>query len=103
VEGRSRAIRGEVGDGGGTNSMLCFQLERGGDMMNHCRKMKLMERDHLGSIRRKCDTAWRRRLEERQHQRGEREETSLVALTRILLGWKMKKIHSVDSVATNRL
>jgi hypothetical protein len=86
VEGKSRAVRGGVADGGDTNSMLWFQLERGGDMMNHCRKTKWMERAHLGSIRRKCDTAWRRRLEERQHQRGEREETSPVGLTRILLG-----------------
>jgi hypothetical protein len=30
-----------------------------------------------------------------------KEETTPVGLTRILLGQKMKKIHAVDSVATN--
>jgi hypothetical protein len=30
------------------------------------------------------------------------EETTLVGLTRILLGQKIKKIHAIDSSATNR-
>jgi hypothetical protein len=30
------------------------------------------------------------------------EETTLIGLTRILLGRKMKKIHVIDSVAINR-
>jgi hypothetical protein len=33
--------------------------------------------------------------------RGEREEIMLVGLTRILLSQKIKKIHTVDSAATN--
>jgi hypothetical protein len=45
-------------------------------------------------------TAWRHRSEKRRHRRGEREETTVVGLTRNLLDWKMKKIHVVDSAAT---
>jgi hypothetical protein len=40
-------------------------------------------------------------MEERQHWGGEREETTLVGLTQVLLDQKIKKIHAVDSVATN--
>jgi hypothetical protein len=41
--------------------------------------------------------AWWCRLEERLHQEKERDETTLVGLTWILLGRKIKKIHTVDS------
>jgi hypothetical protein len=34
-------------------------------------------------------------------RRGEREETTSVGVTRILLGQKIKKIHVVDSATTN--
>jgi hypothetical protein len=34
-------------------------------------------------------------------QGGEREETMLVRLTQILLGQKIKKIYTVDSIVTN--
>jgi hypothetical protein len=46
-------------------------------------------------------TAWWRRLEEKWHRRGVRDETMLIELTRILLDRKMKKIYAVNSVNTN--
>jgi hypothetical protein len=46
-------------------------------------------------------TAWWYRPEERRHRGGEREETTPVGLTRILLERKMKKIHAVDSTIRN--
>jgi hypothetical protein len=46
--------------------------------------------------------AWQCRPEERQHRGGEREEMTLVGLTRILLGRKTKKTHGVDSIAINK-
>jgi hypothetical protein len=45
--------------------------------------------------------AWWHRPEERRHRGREREETTPVGLTRILLGKKIRKIYAVDSVATN--
>jgi hypothetical protein len=46
-------------------------------------------------------TVWQCRLKERWHQGVEREETTPVGMTRIILGQKMKKTHAVDSAATN--
>jgi hypothetical protein len=43
--------------GGGTDSMLQFQLKRIGDGMKHCQKIKWRQRAHLGSMRKKRDTA----------------------------------------------
>jgi hypothetical protein len=54
VEGGSQTVRGGAG-GGGADSMLQFQLEREGDGMNHCWKMKQRQRAHVGSMGRKCD------------------------------------------------
>jgi hypothetical protein len=71
-------------------------------MIKHCRKMKRSQGAHLSLMESKCDTVRRRRPEERWHWGGEREETTLVGLTRFLLGQKMKKIHVVDLAATNR-
>jgi hypothetical protein len=68
--------------------MLQFQLERGGDEMKHCCKMKRRQRVHLGSMERKCDTVRRRWPKERWHRGGKREETTPVGLARILLGQK---------------
>jgi hypothetical protein len=48
-----------VSDGGVANSLLQFQLERGGDEMKHYRKMKQRQRAHLGSMGRKHDTTRR--------------------------------------------
>jgi hypothetical protein len=88
---------------GGADSMLRFRLERGGDGMKHCLKMKQRQWAHLGSMGRKHDTVqkWRRRPEERRHRAEEREETTPVVLTWILLGQKMKKNHVVNSTASN--
>jgi hypothetical protein len=47
-----------VAGGSGSDSMLPFRLERGGDRMKRCRKMKRRRQTHLGSIRRKRDMAW---------------------------------------------
>jgi hypothetical protein len=43
---------------------------------------------------------WQRRLNERRHRGGKRDETTPVVLMRILLGQKMKKIHAVDLIVT---
>jgi hypothetical protein len=42
--------------GGGEDSMLQFQLERGDDEMKCCRKMKRRQRARLDSMGRKRDT-----------------------------------------------
>jgi hypothetical protein len=89
---------------GGTNSMLRLQLERRGDRMNHCRKLKRRHRSHFGSVGKKCDTV--RRHGNAGWRRGDTEEegieeTILVGLTRILLGQKIKKIHVTNSTDSN--
>jgi hypothetical protein len=43
--------------GGDANSMLKFQIKRGGDRTKCCRKMKRWERAHLDSMGRKRDMA----------------------------------------------
>jgi hypothetical protein len=71
-------------------------------MMKRCRNMKQRQRQaRRGSMKRKRGTAWRHRPEGRRHQRGEMGETTLVGLTQILLGQKIKKIYAVDSAVTN--
>jgi hypothetical protein len=42
---------------GGANSILWFRLEKGGDKMKRCQKMKWRQRACLGSMERKHDTA----------------------------------------------
>jgi hypothetical protein len=90
-----------VGDGG-ADSILQFWLERGDDWMKRYRKMKRSQRVHLDSMRRKCDTTWQHQLGERRYQGGKRVEMIQVGLMRILLGQKINKIHTIDSVITNR-
>jgi hypothetical protein len=72
-----------VASGSGTDSMLRFRLERGGDGMKHFQKMKWIQQARLGSMERKCDTAqWHGDVDrEEVHRGGEREETTLVGLT----------------------
>jgi hypothetical protein len=41
---------------------------------------------------------WR---EKRQHWGGERDKTTPIGMTQILLGRRIKKIRTVDSAATN--
>jgi hypothetical protein len=50
---------GRVAGGGGADPLLQFWLERGGDEMKCCQKMKKRQRALLGSMGRKCDTARR--------------------------------------------
>jgi hypothetical protein len=52
--------QGGVVDDGGADSMLQFQLKRGGDRTKRCRKMKQRQQARLGSIERKRDTMRRR-------------------------------------------
>jgi hypothetical protein len=89
---------------GDADSMLRFWLERGDDGMKHCWKMKRIQRARL-SMGRKRDTALRCGDVGRRRGGtvggGEREETTPVGMTRILLCRKMKKTHAVDSAATN--
>jgi hypothetical protein len=54
--------------GGDADSMLWFQLERRGDRMKHCWKMKQMQRTHLGYMGRKRDTT--RRCDDVSRRRG---------------------------------
>jgi hypothetical protein len=49
---------GRVANGGGADSMLQFRLERGGDWIKHCQKMKWRrQRAHPGSMGKKHDMA----------------------------------------------
>jgi hypothetical protein len=41
---------------GGADLMLQFRLERGGNGMKPCRKIKRRQRTRLDSMGRKCDT-----------------------------------------------
>jgi hypothetical protein len=50
VNGESQAVRVWVVGGGGENSMVRFQLKRGGDRTKRCRKMKYEQRARLGSM-----------------------------------------------------
>jgi hypothetical protein len=56
-----------VAGGGGTDLMLWFQLQRGGDEMKYCQKIKRKQPSHLGYMGRKCDMMCQRRPEERWH------------------------------------
>jgi hypothetical protein len=47
-----------VGGGSGADSMLRFWIERRGDEMKHCRKMKRRHRACLNSMGRKHDTTY---------------------------------------------
>jgi hypothetical protein len=75
-----------VDGNGGADSV--FRLERGGDRMKRYRQMKWRQQARLGSMGRKRNTVRQRRLEEKRHQGGETEETTLIRLTRILLDQK---------------
>jgi hypothetical protein len=73
-----------VASSGDVDSMIRFQLKRGGVMMKHYRKIKQRQRAHLGSMRRKCDmtqqhgdVGWSRD----DIGEGQREETTPVGLT----------------------
>jgi hypothetical protein len=91
--------------GSDTDSMLQFQLEMGGDGTKRCWMMKQRQRARLGSMGRKCDmTRWYDDVGQRRCSigEGEREEMTLIGLTQILLGQKIKKIHVVNSASTNR-
>jgi hypothetical protein len=93
-----------VADDDGVDSMLRFQLERGVNETKCCRKMKQSQRTRLSSMGRNSDMArWRDDVDpkERRHRGGEREETTSIGLTQILLSGKMIKIHTVDSAAIN--
>jgi hypothetical protein len=58
--------------GGGTDSMLRFQLERGGDGSKRYQKMKRRQRARLGSMGRKRDTTrWRDDVGQRRGGVGE--------------------------------
>jgi hypothetical protein len=66
-------------------------LERGGDGTKRYRKMKQRQQVHLGSMGKKRDTTRRHGdIDQRRGdiEEGEREETMLIELTRILLGPK---------------
>jgi hypothetical protein len=52
-----------------------------------------------GTVQQRDDVS---QSDERCHRGGEREKMTLVGLTRILLDKKMKKIHAVNSPASNR-
>jgi hypothetical protein len=49
-----------VASSGGADSMLRFQLEKGGNRTKRCWKMKQRQRARLVSMRKKCDTTQRR-------------------------------------------
>jgi hypothetical protein len=88
-------------DGGGVYSILQFQIEKGCDGTKRCQKMKWMQRARLGSMGRKCDTTWRRGDIDRRRG-GTEEGKGRRQANANLTGLKMKKIHAIDSAATNR-
>jgi hypothetical protein len=73
-----------VADGSDADSVLRFWLERGGDGMKRCRKMKRRQQARLGSMGRKCDMVrWHCDVDWRISSTG--KETTSVGLTSILL------------------
>jgi hypothetical protein len=53
---------------GDANSMLQFQLERGGNGTKHCQKMNRRQQTRLGSMGRKHDTVqWRDDVDRRRY------------------------------------
>jgi hypothetical protein len=100
---RESGCLGRVANGGGVDSILQFRLEGRWWYATLLKdEAELASSSWLYGEEAWHDVvAWWHRPEERQHLGGEREETTLVGLTRILLGRKMKKIYVVDSVATN--
>jgi hypothetical protein len=93
-----------VAYGGGTDSILQFQLERGGNGTKHCRKIKRRQQACLDSMERKRDTVWRH--DNIDWRRGNTEEgkggdDASWTNTNLTGPKKMKKIQTVDSVATN--
>jgi hypothetical protein len=86
---------GRVARGDSADSMFQFRLERQGDRMKHCGKMRRRQWARLDSMGRKCDTTWQcgdvGRMRGDTEER-EMEETTLVGLTWILLDQKWKKI-----------
>jgi hypothetical protein len=92
-----------VAGGGGANSILHFQLEMRGDGTKRSQKMKQSQRAHVGSMGSKRDTACRhgdvgrRRGSTGEGKGGDHASWANATLTRP----NMKKIHAVDSTATN--
>jgi hypothetical protein len=76
-----------VANSGGADSMLWFQLERGGDEMKCYQKMKQRQRARLSSMGRKHDTArWhgdvgRRRCSTGEGKGGDDASWALVNIT----------------------
>jgi hypothetical protein len=95
-----------VASSGGADLILQFRLERGRrhdevlskDKTDVANSSWLHGKEVLHNA-----AVWQRRSEQRRHRRGEMEETTPDDLTRILQDQKMKKIHTVDSVAINGL
>jgi hypothetical protein len=66
--------------------------------------MKRRQRSRFDLMGRKRDTVQRRDDDGRRRhgtEEGKREKMTPVGLTRILLGQKIKKIHTIDLVGTN--
>jgi hypothetical protein len=61
-----------VASGSGADSMLQFWLERGGDGIKHCRKMKRRQQARIRLMGRKCDTV--RRCDDIGWRRGDTRE-----------------------------
>jgi hypothetical protein len=51
-------LSGEGATSCGVDSMLRFQIEKGGDKMKRCQKMKWRQRTRHDSIERKRDMPW---------------------------------------------
>jgi hypothetical protein len=75
---------GRIVWGSGVDSMLQFWLEKGGDRKKRCRKMMRRQRAHLGSMRRKRDTAWLR--DDVDRRRGDTGDGN--GRRRRQLGWR---------------
>jgi hypothetical protein len=96
---------GRVAGGSGTDLMFRFRLEIRrwqNEVLSEDEADAASSSCLHGKEAWHCAAAWWRRSEERRHRGGKRLEKTPVELTQILLVWKIKKIHTIDSVATNR-
>jgi hypothetical protein len=91
---------GRVVGGGGADLMLQFWLERGGALPKDEAEAESSSWFHGKEVWHGM-MAWQHRSEERRHPGGERNEMTPVGLMWILLGRKMKKIQTIDSIVTN--
>jgi hypothetical protein len=95
---------GRLVGGGGADSIFWFWLEMGGNRTKRYQKMMRRKRARIGSMGMKCDTTWlcgnvgQRRCGTKEGKGRRRHQ---VGWHKSFLAKKIKKVHMVDSIATN--